>query len=478
MPQWEIDPVDQQDPGAREDTADERKVTEDGPEPAGHLGPVHDRLAALAGAGEADQGGDHGNAEEAQLQGWGPRKIQCGEAGDHREHPGGVPAAVTAAGCAVDDLVAALGDLREIGLSVLEVVHSDSSTFDLPGRKVNRLLSCQAVRHAIIGKVTGPRCRAERRSAPKPPALLTSRSARVLLFAVLYGIGAGLLTYFARPSTPEAFLAAGVAAPPGSTPLSCVNAEGDSPVRTEPGVRQARSGRIHGMGTEFADKSAEMFRALADGELGLFRSSLRQVFQLSPRVPLEERAALSNEIAPLLSAEDGDLELVADLAVLAGALVEGGVPPGTAGMQVMRMLHAWAGSIDTLREAGGRHSVARRLGLAAKTMLTDADVRAAVRADERMLYDLEVAAGRLRLNVSEFQEVERLIMMADAVSALVLDRRSGRGFRVAFDGVWSNFQLHTLLADALIGTEGRGLEGERPLFRLCRDRERPTAAHP
>src|SRR4051794_27270426 len=47
----------------------------------------------------------------------------------------------------------------------------------------------------------------------------------------------------------------------------------------------APSGKIHRMGTEFADKSAEMFRALADGETGTFRSSLRQVFQLSPRVP-------------------------------------------------------------------------------------------------------------------------------------------------------------------------------------------------
>ncbi|MEV5754958.1 hypothetical protein AB0L00_44795 [Actinoallomurus sp. NPDC052308] len=49
------------------------------------------------------------------------------------------------------------------------------------------------------------------RSAPKPPALLTSRSALVLLLAVLTGIGAGLLTYLARRSIPEAFLAAGAA---------------------------------------------------------------------------------------------------------------------------------------------------------------------------------------------------------------------------------------------------------------------------
>ncbi|MBE1537662.1 hypothetical protein [Actinomadura algeriensis] len=214
--------------------------------------------------------------------------------------------------------------------------------------------------------------------------------------------------------------------------------------------------------TPFHDESAAMFRALDGGETAEFRSSLSRVFRLSPQVPLDERAALAAELAPRLSAADGDLELVADLAVLAGALVEGGVEPGTTGVRAVRLLHAWSRSVDLDRESGGRHGVGRRLGLAAKTMLTGDDVRAAVRADEDLLRDLLDASRRLMPRISEYREVRRLLKMAQAVDAVVLDRRSGRGFRVAFDGVWTNFQLHTLLADALVGEQGRGLEGERP----------------
>lgn len=48
-------------------------------------------------------------------------------------------------------------------------------------------------------------------SQPTPPPLLTIRAAVVLLLAALTAIGAGLLTYFARRSIPEALLAAGAA---------------------------------------------------------------------------------------------------------------------------------------------------------------------------------------------------------------------------------------------------------------------------
>lgn len=53
------------------------------------------------------------------------------------------------------------------------------------------------------------------RSTPKPPALLTPRAALVLLLAVLTGVAAGVLTYLARHSIPEALLTAGAAAGAG-----------------------------------------------------------------------------------------------------------------------------------------------------------------------------------------------------------------------------------------------------------------------
>jgi hypothetical protein len=67
--------------------------------------------------------------------------------------------------------------------------------------------------------------------------------------------------------------------------------------------------------------------------------------------------------------------------------------------------------------------------------------------DERP--DLEFLAGLLRV-----LDNERLI---------VLHRPSGRGYEVVIGGIGDNFQLHTLLADALSGPAADGLlEGVRP----------------
>jgi hypothetical protein len=95
-------------------------------------------------------------------------------------------------------------------------------------------------------------------------------------------------------------------------------------------------------------------------------------------------------------------------------------------------------------------------------MLGDSQVRAAVRADASALDGLGQIVQALATHLGEFREVGELLRMAETDTVLVLDRASQRGFRVAFDGIGDNFQLHTLLADALIGKEGRMLAGTRP----------------
>ncbi|MFL6072419.1 MAG: hypothetical protein ACJ73S_03380 [Mycobacteriales bacterium] len=56
-----------------------------------------------------------------------------------------------------------------------------------------------------------------------------------------------------------------------------------------------------------------------------------------------------------------------------------------------------------------------------------------------------------------------LLLVLDDEPLIVLHRATGRGFRVTINGVGSNFQLHTLLAAALIGEESHGmLPGQRP----------------
>src|SRR5690606_18977956 len=139
--------IEQPQPAEGEHAEDERAAAEDGPEAAVHLGLVDERLAAAAGLGEADQGGDHGDAEETQLQDRGRGEIHRRETGDHREHARGVPTAVPATGRAVDDLVAALGDLRETGAGVVDRDHRNPPWFYLPARKVNTRLSWQASRN-------------------------------------------------------------------------------------------------------------------------------------------------------------------------------------------------------------------------------------------------------------------------------------------------------------------------------------------
>ncbi|WP_017572932.1 hypothetical protein [Nocardiopsis halotolerans] len=227
-----------------------------------------------------------------------------------------------------------------------------------------------------------------------------------------------------------------------------------------------------------------------------FPAAVHDVFRLSSQVPVEELAIAMEALAPVLSDSEPAAGIAADLSVLAGALVEAGAPAGQVGLEVLRQLgsygqaavafmHAWdktgGGSLPTPNDVSetDEHRVEEvlgdnaplatvgwwtslRYGLAAKAMLGDSEVRAAVRADASALEGLTQIVHALSTQLSEFVEVNELLRMAEADTLLVLDRASWRGFRVRFDGIGDNFQLHTLLADALIGKEGRLLAGTRP----------------
>ncbi|MGQ4267993.1 hypothetical protein [Nocardiopsis changdeensis] len=227
-----------------------------------------------------------------------------------------------------------------------------------------------------------------------------------------------------------------------------------------------------------------------------FPAAVHDVFRLSSQVPQEELAVAMEALAPVLSDCEPVAGIAADLAVLAGALVEAGAPAGQVGLEVLRQLgsygqaaaafmHAWdktgggapphpgeVGEAEEQRveEVLGENAplatvgwwTCLRYGLAAKAMLGDSRVRAAVRADSGALEGLSQIVHALSTRLPEFTEVGELLKMAEADSALVLDRASWRAFRVRFDGIGDNFQLHTLLADALIGKEGQRLPGTRP----------------
>ena len=227
-----------------------------------------------------------------------------------------------------------------------------------------------------------------------------------------------------------------------------------------------------------------------------FPSAVHDVFRLSSEVPTKELSAAMEALAPVLSDCEPYAGVASDLAILAGAFVEQGTPAGQVGLEVLRQLgrygqaavafmHAWdktgggplpaPGDVSAEEEArveevlGSNAPPATlgwwtslRYGLAAKAMLSDSTVRAAVRADSSALEELSQIVHALATRLAEFREVEELLRMAEADTALVLDRASWRGFRVRFDGIGDNFQLHTLLADALIGKEGMRVPGNRP----------------
>lgn len=79
---------------------------------------------------------------------------------------------------------------------------------------------------------------------------------------------------------------------------------------------------------------------------------------------------------------------------------------------------------------------------------------------------LLAATNAMRDRLASALWLNRLLQVVDDEQVLVLDSTfadSGRGFRVTISGIGDNFQLHTLLAAALVGAGSVGrLPGQRP----------------
>lgn len=247
---------------------------------------------------------------------------------------------------------------------------------------------------------------------------------------------------------------------------------------------------------EFRAAFQELIDASVATDTRRFPPAVHKVYTLASQVPAEERELALEALVPLLGGAHATPGVTADLTVVAGAMVEMGTPPGETGLAVLRrlrtmgqgatvFLRAWQQSGngappdpeevtsateqqvaaelgDTAPQAAVCWWTIRRHGLAAKTMLSDGSVRAAVRAAPELVSELTTLADQLGPALWEFEDVSALLRITQAVNATVLDRTSGRGFQVHFDGVSDNYQLQTLLAAALVGEQGQGLAGHRP----------------
>jgi hypothetical protein len=87
------------------------------------------------------------------------------------------------------------------------------------------------------------------------------------------------------------------------------------------------------------------------------------------------------------------------------------------------------------------------------------DVRVALPERPRLI----AAADAVREHIEAAHWLAGLLLVLDDEPLIVLHRETGRGYRLTIGGIGDNFQLHTLLAAALIGDESQGLlPGQRP----------------
>ncbi|TDD68683.1 hypothetical protein E1293_36700 [Actinomadura darangshiensis] len=183
------------------------------------------------------------------------------------------------------------------------------------------------------------------------------------------------------------------------------------------------------------------------------------------------------------------------LAVVTGACVEQGADPAPAGAAVvdrivdvaaaaMAFADAWEQSaggrplpsmqdeqpsqqiFDTVSTALGDSAVTAMMSwfalpqfaMAGCTVLQMApSVRAGI--EDRDFHAF--AAGKAAQHLGQMDHYQALLRVLDGERLLVLDRASRHGWTVTIGGIGDNFQLHMLLAGALIGRPG-GLTGDRP----------------
>lgn len=80
-----------------------------------------------------------------------------------------------------------------------------------------------------------------------------------------------------------------------------------------------------------------------------------------------------------------------------------------------------------------------------------------------LLDEIGEVAARLGDSVTRAHWLPGLAQVLDDEPIIVIDHATGRGFRLTISGLGDNYQLHTLLADRLIGDPAHGLlPGERP----------------
>jgi hypothetical protein len=120
---------------------------------------------------------------------------------------------------------------------------------------------------------------------------------------------------------------------------------------------------------------------------------------------------------------------------------------------------------ERLPEAAGAWEALPIIERAANAVLIRvAEARAEVGNSARFM----AALSACPLEMETLTCLRKLVAVLDRAEVIVLHPSFQRGYRVRISGIGDNFQLHTLLADALIGDPDQGwLPGQRPDRRVA-----------
>ena len=217
-----------------------------------------------------------------------------------------------------------------------------------------------------------------------------------------------------------------------------------------------------------------------------FGATYQAIVDRVPRAGAAERTAAVAALGPMLA--EVPLSVGADIAVLAGGLMEMGAEPGaTLGTLALRVADGleragrfaerWRdGTGEEPPDAGDRERIPMVLdrlppedhGLAEAWFcvgdwLPGLLVPLQVKAVRRALPHRERLTAAVLQGIAQATWLIGLLHVLDDEPLIVLHRATGRGHLVTISGIGDNFQLNTLLAGTLIGDPSIGLlPGERP----------------
>lgn len=250
------------------------------------------------------------------------------------------------------------------------------------------------------------------------------------------------------------------------------------------------------------DKFARAIEKLAEtlkrpdmtGEM--LRLALLDVMQLGEQANPATRNAMLEQVAALLTTTS--MSRASYLAIGCGAIVEDGADPlrglppllartrealvgaapfieacqkaakesGDGPEHPEECVEAFGGQVaeQMPREAAALDAVPRLCQAMTAFLARSMEARRIARADEALV----AACKELPFDPGFVEFLKMLLQVLDQEEMVVLYPKLGRGYRIRVSGIGDNFQLHTLLADALIGDPDQGwLPGGRPDSRVA-----------